>query len=260
MRERALARGETAEVERLDKLIPRDAHKRVEESARGASKEPERAKIDQEATERATNRTRRAADKDAKRQRRAARKAAAQAAKAAKTEVQVEANRVEAEHQQQARADKEAERRLRFKERATKKIKAVARIKEKKDAEARAVAKQKAAALHLRRCILDGIKERRPLNPVNIPQPSRVSYQHARVLFDIKNQPKLKPTKHPRTSSQQEYNTKKKQTREGQLIKKQTFLSETINGAEKFRRKVGRGMEYGHACETGGVHQSQGCC
>ena len=72
-----------------------------------------------------------------------------------------------------------------------------------KEAEAQAVVKQKAAVLHPCCRILDDIKGCRPLKHIKQPQPSYMSYNHARVLIDIKHRPKLDAT--PSTSSLRVY-------------------------------------------------------
>jgi hypothetical protein len=117
-------------------------------------------------------------------------------------------NHAIAERHQQLEAAKEAERRERIVAKADKK-------KAKKIADARALAEQEAAArkeaqrveaasIQLRKQLLEEIEYLPPsiLKHVHQPTPSRASYQHARVLFEITNQPKLKPTEHPTTSSQ----------------------------------------------------------
>ena len=67
---------------------------------------------------------------------------------------------------------------------------------------------------YYRKLTLDKIRRPRNLKVVRRPSPSRVSYLHARVLYELQQKPKLKPTnKHPnKSSTQKEEITERKQT------------------------------------------------
>ena len=135
------------------------------------------------------------------------------------------ASYAEAAQYQATKANEEVERRKQIALKAATK-------KNKKEAEARAAADRNAAARKeaeraqaLRRQFLSEIEgPRQPLKQIKQSQLSRVSYQHARVLIEIRNQPKL--TSKPSTTSSHNKNiTEKKRPREAQRLAAQSFLS-----------------------------------